>query len=663
MCYTNNMDIENCLNCGVDTIPGKKYCSKDCMNHFYDRTKPYPHLRNVSAENSRHMLKCISCDICLIPGSGRYKHCSEECCKKYWSMQKHKKSRRYNDPNWKNKATLKLEGRKARREEYEWFMSNWHSSDKILTSLGITWPHFNKIKKALQLEPRISGHNLTHFYSPEEYERIKNHSFPEVAIVPPPGYKTRKQIEEIFFINIDKKIGRWRIKPKFKKWRGQNKLIRNIYRPEDIVEWLEEVHRIKVKKVEDKKIRTKEKRERLYKEKVAKAYKAIEGLDVVNSTEAATILGVANSRPLLQDKCIKVLRKCYYLRSDVEIVKEERNKKQAKIKQTKLRPDDWTSWQSYEKKKKEQLELFLSEGYVRGTRAYKDIAVKNNFIYWEKHDNNNIVHFECIKCHQNMPYYDFYLDATYNRGRRNDCKFCSKKNGPQKGLKRTRSRFGSIFVGVGIKQSLTKKSEVYCTLSTTQLWYMIEKHLGYNQEQLLQHIESKFTKRMKWSNHGRPTKPNQFRWQLDHIKPRNSFSYSSIEDKDFKECWALENLIPIEAKMNNYKSDKKLMHRVNADLRKALKTGEDNSLTKHLPYTAKQLQEHFISLGVNVEEYGSTWTIDHIVPQAAKPFQSFQCSNFQELLALENLQPLTKLANSTKGSKYKDKFWFHNYEC
>ena len=165
---------------------------------------------------------------------------------------------------------------------------------------------------------------------------------------------------------------------------------------------------------------------------------------------------------------------------------------------------------------------------------------------------------------------------------------------------------------------------------------------------------------MKWSNHGRPTKPNQFRWQADHIKPRSSFSYTSIEDDDFKECWALENLLPMEAKMNYYKSNKKLMQLATSDLRKAIKTGKESVLFKHLPYTATQLQEHFISLGAIIEDCGSTWTIDHIIPQAAKPFQSFDCPNFQTLLALDNLQPLSRSKNATKGSKYKDKHWYHN---
>tara|TARA_R110000824_G_scaffold135818_1_gene299285 strand:+ start:584 stop:2404 length:1821 start_codon:yes stop_codon:yes gene_type:complete len=604
-------------------------------------------------------------------------YCSKKCANRCHWLKVNKEKRA--DPNWKCKTALKLEATKSRRKEHEWLKANWYSSNRILNELSITWPRFNKIKEALQLVPKIRGASLEHFFSPQDFERIKNYSFPEIEIIPPRGYKTREQIQEQFSCGgahwLYSKIARHRIKPKYKKWPIPGGGRCNIYRPEDIVEWLEEIERIKAKKNEERKKQTRERRERAdklarleYEQKVSNAQKAIEGLDVVSLSGAAEILGISHVAMLgkLKEKRLKIQKGEYYwLRSDIEKLKEQKQQsidKAQKNKDCKLRPDDWTSWQSYEQKRKELIRLFRETGYNSG-KPYRRVGVKNNEEMWKKHENGEIVHLECIKCNKNLPYYNFYFDPTYQKGRRGDCKICCKKSRriPEESNPRTPARFIACYTG-SIKQSLTRKNKDFCFLSSVQVWHLIETHLGYNRNDLLKHLESKFTKKMNWLNHGRPSKPNEFRWQMDHIKPRSSFSYTSIEDDDFKECWSLDNLMPIEAKMNNYKSNKKLMQKVQSDLRRAIKENKRTKLFDHLPYNVDQLRNHFKSFDVKLDECGKTWTIDHIVPQAAKPFQSFKNKNFQTLLALDNLQPLTKSENSTKGSRYQDKCWYHNYD-
>lgn len=39
-------------------------------------------------------------------------------------------------------------------------------------------------------------------------------------------------------------------------------------------------------------------------------------------------------------------------------------------------------------------------------------------------------------------------------------------------------------------------------------------------------------------------------WQIDHIKPQSLFDYKSMEDDEFNQCWALENLRPYSSKQN-----------------------------------------------------------------------------------------------------------------
>ena len=65
---------------------------------------------------------------------------------------------------------------------------------------------------------------------------------------------------------------------------------------------------------------------------------------------------------------------------------------------------------------------------------------------------------------------------------------------------------------------------------------------------LKQHLEKQFVDGMIWDNYGRGG------WVVDHIRPICSFSYSTAEDLQFKECWALENLRLIPAAENLKKS-------------------------------------------------------------------------------------------------------------
>jgi hypothetical protein len=66
--------------------------------------------------------------------------------------------------------------------------------------------------------------------------------------------------------------------------------------------------------------------------------------------------------------------------------------------------------------------------------------------------------------------------------------------------------------------------------------------VGYTRAELMGHLESQFEPGMSWDNIGV--------WHIDHKRPRVSFSYASVDDPQFKECWALENLQPLWAKDN-----------------------------------------------------------------------------------------------------------------
>jgi len=75
--------------------------------------------------------------------------------------------------------------------------------------------------------------------------------------------------------------------------------------------------------------------------------------------------------------------------------------------------------------------------------------------------------------------------------------------------------------------------------------------LGYKLEDLVIHLERQFDDNMTWENYGSY-------WHIDHVKPKSLFKYNSDEDEEFKKCWSLSNLQPLEAfenyrKGNSYK--------------------------------------------------------------------------------------------------------------
>ena len=76
-------------------------------------------------------------------------------------------------------------------------------------------------------------------------------------------------------------------------------------------------------------------------------------------------------------------------------------------------------------------------------------------------------------------------------------------------------------------------------------------------EELKEHLESQFEPWMTWENHG-AYHPTEKRWQIDHIIPQSVLleGVTSMDDPKFRECWALENLRPLEARENLSKGSK-----------------------------------------------------------------------------------------------------------
>lgn len=81
--------------------------------------------------------------------------------------------------------------------------------------------------------------------------------------------------------------------------------------------------------------------------------------------------------------------------------------------------------------------------------------------------------------------------------------------------------------------------------------------LDYSIDELRLHLETKFEPWMNWNNYGIynskswiDNDPTTWTWQIDHIIPHSTFSYTSMDDQLFRDCWALSNLRPYSSKQN-----------------------------------------------------------------------------------------------------------------
>lgn len=67
-----------------------------------------------------------------------------------------------------------------------------------------------------------------------------------------------------------------------------------------------------------------------------------------------------------------------------------------------------------------------------------------------------------------------------------------------------------------------------------------EDLVDFTVDQLKNHIEGQFESWMTWDNYGKGG------WVIDHIVPIAVFNFETPEDLDFKNCWTLNNLRPLE---------------------------------------------------------------------------------------------------------------------
>lgn len=120
-------------------------------------------------------------------------------------------------------------------------------------------------------------------------------------------------------------------------------------------------------------------------------------------------------------------------------------------------------------------------------------------------------------------------------------------------------RFADLEKRKAQRRALSVKYQLRTRLSARLRSMLVDKRgkctdalLGFSADELKRHLERQFTRGMSW---------HAFlagRIHIDHIVPVAAFSVTSVDDPDFKVCWALTNLRPMWARDNIVKGAKRL---------------------------------------------------------------------------------------------------------
>jgi hypothetical protein len=194
---------------------------------------------------------------------------------------------------------------------------------------------------------------------------------------------------------------------------------------------------------------------------------------------------------------------------------------------------------SYYKENKEEILLGRKRYYEKNK---EDIQVRNQKYYEE--NSEKLLEDKKIYYLENKEKILEYTLQYHKKRRKSDPSFALRND-------------LSTIVGRALKSNVGSK-----------FGKSIMECLPYGVEELKEHLEKQFESWMTWDNHGKYSAqtwddddPSTWTWQLDHIIPHSTFIYTSMEDQEFKDCWALSNLRPLSAKKNQLDGATKTRHK------------------------------------------------------------------------------------------------------
>jgi hypothetical protein len=150
--------------------------------------------------------------------------------------------------------------------------------------------------------------------------------------------------------------------------------------------------------------------------------------------------------------------------------------------------------------------------------------------------------FKCCECKDEKYVTFFSRDATVSRGLKYRCKDC--ENNKRKNIRKNDiEKYRQQMREHARKRRLNIKNRIRLNLGTRLYLAVNKKHgntmelTGCSKDELMKHLESKFTHGMNWDNYGE--------WHIDHIKPCASFDLTQPGEQ--QKCFHWSNLQPLWA--------------------------------------------------------------------------------------------------------------------
>ena len=232
-------------------------------------------------------------------------------------------------------------------------------------------------------------------------------------------------------------------------------------------------------------------------------------------------------------ECVKEYKKQYRIEHKEEI--KENNKQWRSENKEKIKEYNKQYSSKYKEEKREYMKQYISKHKEEKIEYNKQYYIENKDKIKEDNKQYRTEHKE-EKREYNKQY------NTENKDKRKEYQKNRKKTDPVFKLR--------INVSISVHNALLRNGSSKNSSS-------ILKHLPYTIEELKNYIELLFEPWMTWENHGKynvktwdEKDRSTWAWHLDHIIPQTHLSYTSMEDDNFKICWALENLRPYNAKNN-----------------------------------------------------------------------------------------------------------------
>jgi hypothetical protein len=137
------------------------------------------------------------------------------------------------------------------------------------------------------------------------------------------------------------------------------------------------------------------------------------------------------------------------------------------------------------------------------------------------------------------------------------------------------------------------------------------------------------------------------------------YKQKSLNRKPYLRKWKRDSYNPEKGREKARKRLLNPTHRVSKymsiRINKLIKDKNFDSIVDLLDYSINDLMLHLEKRfrdGMNWDNYGPYWHIDHIKPVSHFKFESKNDFEFKECWALSNLQPLLKAENLSKGNRF-----------